>query len=183
MTMTGGESRAPAVLIVTGASGVGKTTVVDALREQYLPGVGCQHFDSIGVPTPEEMTERFGSGAGWQLWAMRQWAIRFARNDEGVAVAVLDAQVRPTDAAAALAEAGIERVVVILLDCDHGTRHERLRGPRGQPELASVDMDCWAAYLRGQADALGLSVIDTSRLSVDDVVTELAEGVLTLSRA
>jgi hypothetical protein len=37
-------------------------------------------------------------------------------------------------------------------------------------------MDCWAAYLRGQADALGLPVLDTAR-PVDVAVAELAAMV------
>jgi hypothetical protein len=67
------------------------------------------------------------------------------------------------------------------VNCDHDERNERLRGPRGQPELACARMDCWAAYLRGQADALGLPIIDSSRpiaRSVADLsaqVDELAE--------
>ena len=39
-------------------------------------------------------------------------------------------------------------------------------------------MNLWAVYLRGQADALGLPVIDTSEMSnesVADRVEELAE--------
>lgn len=35
-------------------------------------------------------------------------------------------------------------------------------------------MDCWAAYLRGQADALDLPVIDTTDIGIDDV----ADGLL-----
>ena len=58
------------------------------------------------------------------------------------------------------------------MDCDYAERNARLRGPRGQPELATAQMDGWAAYLRGQADALGLPVIDTSR-PIDEAVTEL----------
>jgi hypothetical protein len=44
---------------------------------------------------------------------------------------------------------------------------------RGQPELANPQMDCWAAYLRGQADALSLSIIDTSNNPIDKSVAEL----------
>jgi hypothetical protein len=43
-------------------------------------------------------------------------------------------------------------------------------------------MDCWAAYLRGQADALGLAVLDTAQ-PVDAVVAELATMVEELARA
>ena len=38
------------VLVVTGASGAGKTASVEALAARALPGVRCFHFDSIGVP-------------------------------------------------------------------------------------------------------------------------------------
>jgi hypothetical protein len=112
---------------------------------------------------------------------MREWAARLARNDDGVAVAVLDAQIPPTAARSALRAAGVRRVHVVLVDCGHAARHARLRGPRGQPELASADMDCWAAYLRGQADALELPVIDTESLSVDQAVAELVGHVHALT--
>jgi hypothetical protein len=38
-------------------------------------------------------------------------------------------------------------------------------------------MDCWAAYLRGQADALKLPIIDTSEDSVDQNLQMLIEIV------
>lgn len=53
-------------IVVTGASGVGKTTLVRAIEERGLEGVRCYYFDSIGVPSSEEMVARFGSGEGWQ---------------------------------------------------------------------------------------------------------------------
>ena len=41
----------PRLLVVTGASGAGKTATVQALDARAVPGVQCFHFDSIGVPT------------------------------------------------------------------------------------------------------------------------------------
>jgi hypothetical protein len=38
-------------------------------------------------------------------------------------------------------------------------------------------MDCWAAYLRGQADALKLPIIDTSENSIDQNLNTLVELV------
>ena len=52
-------------------------------------------------------------------------------------------------------------------------RNERLHIDRSQPELANAQMDCWAAYLRGQADALNLTIIDTSNDSIDKSLIEL----------
>jgi hypothetical protein len=34
-------------------------------------------------------------------------------------------------------------------------------------------MDCWAAYLRGQADALKLSIVDTSTDSLEESLVQL----------
>jgi hypothetical protein len=61
-----------------------------------------------------------------------------------------------------------------------GKRNARLCGPRGQPELATEEMDGWAAYLRGQADALDVPVLDTTAASVDEGVAALQAHVTRL---
>jgi heat shock protein HslJ len=43
----------PAILVVTGASGAGKTPAVRRLEARGRPGVRCFYFDSIGVPSEE----------------------------------------------------------------------------------------------------------------------------------
>jgi hypothetical protein len=164
----------PHIVVVTGASGVGKTTLVRALEARQLAGVGCYYFDSIGVPTSEEMVARFGSPHAWQQAMTREWIHRLASNPNGVRVAVLDGQVRPSFIRDALtAEAAVGSI--ILVDCGHAVREQRLRQARGQPELASPDMAAWAEYLRGQADALALPVLDTSAVSVAGATDALAK--------
>ena len=163
----------PAVLVVVGASGAGKSALTRGLAALGLPGVTCHHFDTLGVPTPEEIAARFGGGEAWQAWALDQWMQRLAHNDDGSALAVLDAQVRPHAALVALRQYEIGRGRVVLVDCGYAERNARLRGPRGQPELATPDMDCFAAYMRGQADALGLPVIDTTRRAESECLDEL----------
>ena len=163
----------PAILVLTGASGAGKTTLVTALRALGPPGVGCYHFDSVGVPSPEEMTRLYGGGEQWQAAMTEQWIARLMGNDDGVRVAVLDGQVRPSVVRHHMERLGARSWRIVLADCGHAERNARLHGPRGQPELATRDMDCWAAYLRGQADALGLHVLDTAR-PVEVALAELA---------
>jgi hypothetical protein len=75
---------------------------------------------------------------------------------------------------AALQRAGSPPAQIVLLDCGPEERERRLAGPRNQPELAGARMDAWAAYLRGQADALELPVIDTTASSIDAVADALA---------
>ena len=84
------------ILVVTGASGAGKTAAVEALASRSLPGVRCFHFDSIGVPAPDVMDHEHGGAESWQSWATREWLTRLAALDGGARVAVLDAQTRPS---------------------------------------------------------------------------------------
>jgi hypothetical protein len=156
------------VLFVTGASGAGKTSVVSALEARALPGVGCFYFDSIGVPP--------NADASWQRQATRQWLERL--RGEACKLAVLDGQVRPSEALAAARQAGIS-ATALLMDCPGELRDERLKTTRGQPELATVQMTTWAAYLRGQADALQLPVIDTGALDL----THATDALERLARA
>jgi energy-coupling factor transporter ATP-binding protein EcfA2 len=161
------------VLVVVGASGAGKSTLTQALAALELPGVACHQFDTIGVPSAQEIIERFGSGEGWQGWALEQWMERLTRNEGGAELAVLDAQVRPHAALVALRRHGVAHGRVVLVDCGYSERNARLCGPRGQPELATPDMDCFAAYMRGQADALELPILDTTGRSEGECLAEL----------
>ena len=170
----------PAVLVVTGASGAGKSTLVRRLSDLRLSGVGCYEFDSIGIPSADEIAARFTDGAGFQAWALEEWMVRLARNADHVRVAVLDAQVGPRAALDAMARHDIVRSGVVLADCGPDERNARLSGPRGQPELANARMDCWAAYLRGQADALDLPVLDTTGVHPDVSLLALRAHVVAL---
>lgn len=166
--------RPPAILVVTGASGAGKTAGVKALEAMAPPEVRCFHFDSIGVPDAATMQRDYGGGEGWQAAMTRQWMGRLA--GESGEVVVLDGQTRPSYVYAAIAP-GAPPARILLLDCSPEERVRRLAGPRGQPELASERMTAWAAYLRGQADALGLRVVDTTSLTPEAVARELAAEV------
>ena len=156
----------PTIIVVVGASGAGKTTLVNALATSNPPRVECHGFDSIGVPSPEEMVAKHGSGEAWQAWALAQWIERLSRPRSDIDVVVLDAQVRPSAVRKEFERCGVLSGAVVLVDCGHAERHRRLRELRNQPELVSSQMDGWAAYLRGQADALELPIISSSENDV-----------------
>ena len=172
----------PALLVVTGASGAGKTTLLRGLDATRIPGVGCYELDSMEVPSAEEMIERWGGTMEWQNEATRYWIERLLRNDGGHEVAVLDGQVRPSEVRAAFEKLGVRIGRIALVDCGHDERNARLSGPRGQPELVSGQMDCWAAYLRGQCDALDLPRIDTTARPAAECAAELAALVEEIRR-
>jgi hypothetical protein len=117
--------------------------------------------------------ERHHDAEQWQAWATNQWLMRLAALGDEVRVAVLDAQTRPSTVLRSAGAGTQWNAHVVLLDCAPDVRAARLSGPRGQPDLANDRMDTWAAYLRGQADALGLPVIDTTRLTVEGAAQQL----------
>lgn len=161
------------ILIVTGASGAGKTATVRTLDTRGIPGVRCFYFDSIGVPTAEVMERDYGGAERWQASATGEWLMQLGGLPTDVRLAVLDGQTRPSFVFEAVARAAPRVVHVVLLDCSSEVRGARLRGPRQQPELADARMDQWAAYLRGQADSFNLVVIDTTALSVGEAADQL----------
>ena len=171
---------APAILFVIGASGSGKTAAVRVLEARALSGVRCYYFDSIGVPPTEIMARDYGTGEGWQAAVTGDWVERLATNEDGAEIAVLDGQTRPSFIYPRLGRAGVRHARIVLLDCDARARAARLAGPRGQPHLATPQMDAWAVYLRGQADALGLPVVDTTHTSVEGVADAIERELIAL---
>jgi hypothetical protein len=165
---------------VTGASGSGKTATVRALAAREKPGVRCHYFDEIGVPPVEDMYRDFASPERWQAIATERWLNRLSAERDDADVHVLEGQTRPSFVREAAERARVALVRIVLLDCEASVRHKRLVELRGQPELSNTKMDCWAAYLRGQADALNLPVIDTTRLDIDAAADALESYVQTV---
>lgn len=165
------------ILVVTGASGAGKTAAVEALAARRIPGVCCFHFDWIGVPSADVMERDHGGPEAWQAWATREWLTRLSALPDEVRIAVLDGQTRPSLVVALTGGIPRRDIPVVLLECSADVRNARLRGPRQQPELATARMGDWAAYLRGEADALNLAVIDTTMLTPDEVADRLNDIV------
>ena len=158
------DLRLPAILVLTGASGAGKTTLALKLNERAIPGVKGINCDRVEVESEAGSTDR-------QADILRYWISQLSFPE--IELAVLDTQIRPHVALEVLRQAEIENAQIVLVDCDPVKRNERLHRDRGQPELANPRMDCWAAYLRGQADALNLPIIDTSVDALDQSLAEL----------
>ena len=164
--MNGSVLRSPAILVLTGASGAGKTTLTLKLKELAIPGVEGINCDRVKIDKAADSTDR-------QVEILRYWISQLSQQETRIELAVLDTQIRPHRALEVLNQAGIVYAQIVLVDCDPVKRNERLHMDRNQPELANSRMDCWAAYLRGQADALNLAIIDTSNDSIDKSLIEL----------
>jgi hypothetical protein len=168
---------APALLILTGACGAGKTSLTGTLDALSLTGVACYQADTI----PRWYADGSRPHAVRCAHADARHQINFAlRESADGRLAVLEGQIRPSVAHAIFQELGLIDAAVVLVDCDYLERNARLRGPRNQPHLASPEMDCWAAYLRGQADALRIPRIDTTHRTLTECCEELLAYVHSL---
>ncbi|NEI69621.1 AAA family ATPase [Rhizobium lusitanum] len=165
------------LIILTGASGSGKTAIAGAVARDHAQTVTVYHFDSIGVPSLDVMIRDHGSPEAWQRDKTVEWLARLAPQLRKGRAVLLEGQMRPSFVREAAAAAKIDDYRLLLIDCDDATRAARLTVERGQPELADATMMNWAAYLRHEARSHGCAIIDTSGLSIrqggDEVLKHL----------
>ena len=143
------------IFFITGASGVGKTSLVNELTKKYkgMPW-SFFHFDSIGVPSVMEMQEEFGTPSHWQEVKTNEWIDTLINkcNDEKI---FFEGQVNLQFIRNGFQKHNFTNYKIILLDCAEKEMGERLTTMRAQPELFNNDMRNWRKYLRDQAAELG----------------------------
>jgi energy-coupling factor transporter ATP-binding protein EcfA2 len=159
-------------VVLTGASGVGKTTIAFAIEKAH-PEYSVFRFDAIGVPSPEVIAG-FGSGhepgGAWQRAMTLQWLERIAPILVSGRPVLFEGQMRIAFIQEALAVHNISHARVILVECDDETRNFRLTHDRQQPELANESMMGWSRYLHREAQEAGYEILDTR-------ATTLSEGI------
>jgi hypothetical protein len=155
------------LVILTGASGSGKTAIAEAIRVERPELAEVIHFDSIGVPSPDAMVAGWGSGEAWQRAMTLKWMARIAGRSSECRAVLFEGQMRLAFVRQGLLAAGIADFHPMLVDCDDETRARRLIANRNQPELANPTMMNWAAHLRGEAREAGYEILDTSRMSFE----------------
>ena len=168
----GGE-KIVALVIMTGASGSGKTAIAEAVEAKDDPSITVFRFDTIGVPSADVMAT-FGTdyqpGGAWMRAMTLKWFERIAPLlNEGKRV-LFEGQMRIAFIQEALAVFAIENACVLCVECDVSTRTRRLTQDRLQPELANERMFNWSRYLRQEAAEAGYEILDTTNLPLADSV-------------
>lgn len=161
-------------VILTGASGAGKTTIAQAIEDSH-PDIAVFQGDRIGLPS-EEIMASYGPidepGGPIQRGFALYWLGEMApllRLDKPV---LLETQCRIAFLHEGLARHGIVNARILLIECSEAKRNSRLL-ERGHPELANEQMNNWSRFLHREAEAFGLEIFDTSALDLETSVSHV----------
>lgn len=158
----------PYIIFLTGASGAGKTSLLNSISHDF-PSVKCFHFDSVGVPSEEEMIRQYGSPSERQKAMTFYWVNKLTKEHVEKKLIIIEGQVNLAFIASAFEQVKFPQYKIILVHCDDTTRHERLHTHRNQSELINENMDNWANYLRKQAIDMNVTILDTTSMSIKDM--------------
>lgn len=162
------------ILFVIGASGSGKTTVIKALDKASLPNFKTVYFDSIGVPSLEEMNAKYNGPEEWQRIKTIEWVKTIKETLIPDTHVILDGQTRPIFIEEACIENEIIAYEAILFDCSDEERIKRLVA-RGHPELANEQMMNWARYLRQESQKRAYQIIDNTGLRFEETLSQFLD--------
>ena len=159
-----------------GASGVGKTTASSLLENKRKDIKFIYPDKEMIIPFKDEMIEVFGSVENWQKDQTIKRVKRIKDEYLNNQPVLIDTQSRFEFIKNACNENQIDNFQVILFDCEDSIRNERLQ-KRGQPHLINQDIDNWAKFLREDCKKNNCTVIDTTNLTIDDMVNMLENAM------
>jgi len=118
------------------------------------------------------MNEQFGSPSEWQRHHTHQWIEKLSRLKTDRQI-IFEGQMNIAFIQEAFEKVADPHYQIILIDCTAKEMNRRLIEERNQPELANEDMKNWLAYLRNQAQALGISILNTANQPLTHTLQEL----------
>ncbi len=164
------------IFFITGASSVGKTSLVYELKNKYQNQNWIfLHFDSIGVPTSEEMIKQFGSVENWQKEKTFQWVKKILSEYNHDEIIIFEGQVNLQFIKEGFSFNNFTNYQIILIDCNKKIMEKRLTINRNQPHLFNKDMINWLNFLRKQAIDFNVKIIDTSNKTKFEVLNSFEE--------
>ncbi len=169
------------IFIITGASGVGKTSLVENLESELKNDTyRFYKFDSIGVPSLKEMIDKFGSATNWQKAKTIEWIDKLIGINDNKSI-IFEGQMRLDFIIKRFKFHNFENYKFVLLHCSNKKMKKRLIEKRKQPELVNKDMYNWLKFLREKAIETNIEIIDTSNLSEQETAYKFLKEVLKIN--
>lgn len=155
------------VLIITGASGVGKTSTLKTLSKN-LPAhleIVFFHIDDIINPNWDEIDDT----QKWQeetTLALMEQVVKTAK-EENTHV-IFEGSVAIKYYIQGLKKQHFSDYKILLFDCSQEIMKQRLIN-RGQPELYQQDMINWLNHLKKDATARDIKIINTDNATFEEI--------------
>lgn len=170
------------LIFILGASGSGKTTLVKNIEAKNPDKYYFCYFDQPGVPSEEEVKEKYGNWETWGIERANEWINRIKKDYIENKITIFDVHTQPINIEKACKDFGIIDYTVILLDCSDDERKKRLT-QRGQPELITDSLLVWAQLLREESIKRNYIVIDNTELTPQEVLKKVEVKIEELSYA
>jgi hypothetical protein len=121
------------------------------------------------------MQTECGSAEQWQRATTLAWIKRIKPLLSTGRSILFEGQMRICFIQEALAVSALTNARILLVDCDDATRTARLSRDRSQPELANADMLNWARYLRQEATAAKIEILNTGESPLNACIDHLVK--------
>jgi len=161
------------IIFITGVSGAGKTAIVSQLEDDMKSNeVEFLYFDSVGIPSEEEMIQGYGSSEAWQEHITFEWIKHILDNYNDKQLVIIEGQVNIEFILEAFIFYNVEDYEIILINSPNEERHHRLLYNKKQAELINPQMDNWSLFLLNQAQNYTIPVLENNN-SLEQAVEKL----------
>ena len=156
------------LFFVTGAEGVGKSSIIEILKERF-PDFDVHDFDDVGVPENPELQWRYDTTLHWIKVAIEN-------QEKGISTVIAGLSF-PNEVLMFEAYKKMEKILFCLLDVRESEREKRLCERGAAREV--IDDLCQLHDLREKFKDVKFEnkIIDTTRISIKEVGNKVVDWI------
>ncbi|MDW3652776.1 MAG: AAA family ATPase [Bacteroidia bacterium] len=161
------------IIAITGASGVGKTSILEDVSKQLSADsrIKVFHFDDMGLPNWEELEDI----QKWQEEATIDWINKLVKTAREEKLHILfEGSTDMKHFIKGFHQNSYTDYKILLFDCSQEVMKSRLI-KRGHAELYQADMIGWLKYLRKEAISKDIQILKTDESSIRDIGQKIIE--------